>query len=180
MGTVFFAGIYGVGKSTIIEKLSALTGLPAFSAGDLISARNGEKYGANKVVRDKSRNQRILVDCVSELLGNNHRIMLAGHFCIVTKEGQIDRLPSFVFDGIELEKIILLEASAETIVSHLSQRDGKSYSVGFIKKMLNEERLAARYTSDQLHIPLAVYEMTFSEKDEKALLQELQETNAAI
>ena len=81
MGTVFFAGVYGVGKSTIIEKLSASTGLPAFSAGDLISARNGEKYGVNKAVSDKTRNQSILIECVSELLLNNPRILLAGHFC---------------------------------------------------------------------------------------------------
>lgn len=173
MGTVFFAGVYGVGKSTIIEKLSASTGLPAFSAGDLISARNGEKYGVNKAVSDKTSNQSILIECVSELLLNNPRILLAGHFCIATKEGQVDRLPGFVFERIAIEKIILLEAPAKMIVSHLSLRDGKLYSVGFIEEILHEERLAAEKTANHLHTPLTVYEMTFSEKDEMALLQEL-------
>lgn len=98
----FIAGVYGVGKSTIIEKLSASTGLPAFSAGDLISAQNGEEYGANKAVSDKSRNPKILIDCVSELLLNNPRILLAGHFCVKTKEGQVDRLPGFVFESISI------------------------------------------------------------------------------
>ena len=120
MGTVFFAGVYGVGKSTIIEKLSASTGLPAFSAGDLISARNGEKYGVNKAVSDKTSNQSILIECVSELLLNNPRILLAGHFCIASKDGGIEQLPDYVFDGIALEKIILLEASPNKIVSNLN------------------------------------------------------------
>lgn len=65
MSTIFLAGIYGVGKSTLAERISATTGLPCFSAGDLISRVNGEKYGANKFVTDKEKNQDILA--VSDL-----------------------------------------------------------------------------------------------------------------
>lgn len=49
-GIVFVAGIYGVGKSTLCEKLGHSIGIPCFSAGDLISALNGETYGRNKAV----------------------------------------------------------------------------------------------------------------------------------
>jgi len=42
MGTYFLAGIYGVGKSTIGEKLSTVLDIPFYSAGDLISQVNGE------------------------------------------------------------------------------------------------------------------------------------------
>ena len=46
MGTIFVAGTYGVGKSTLCNKLSTALKIPDFSAGDLISAVNGETYGA--------------------------------------------------------------------------------------------------------------------------------------
>ncbi len=59
MGTIFVAGTYGVGKSTLCSKLSTALKIPDFSAGDLISAVNGETYGANKAVRDKDANQNI-------------------------------------------------------------------------------------------------------------------------
>lgn len=173
MGTVFFAGTYGVGKSTVLEKLSVSSGIPAFSAGDLISERNGEAYGANKVVSDKTHNQTILIDCISELLKKNPRILLAGHFCIMAKDGCVDHLPRFVFENINLEKIILLEAPVETIVSNLSRRDNKSYSSDFIEEMLQEERSAAKHTAASLGIPLVVYKMTFSEKDKEVLMREL-------
>lgn len=39
-----------------------------FSAGDIISKVNGEKYEVNKVVADKNKNQDILADCVFEIL----------------------------------------------------------------------------------------------------------------
>ena len=59
---------YGVGKSTLCNKLSTALKIPDFSAGDLISAVNGETYGENKVVRDKDANQNILASQVKQLL----------------------------------------------------------------------------------------------------------------
>ena len=43
MGTIFIAGSYGVGKSTLCDNLSRVSGVPAYSAGDLISCINGEQ-----------------------------------------------------------------------------------------------------------------------------------------
>ena len=48
MSVIFVAGIYGVGKSTLCEKLSQRMSIPSYSAGDLISRVNGERYGATK------------------------------------------------------------------------------------------------------------------------------------
>ncbi len=60
MGTIFVAGSYGVGKSTLCNDLSNVLGVPAYSADDLISNVNDEKYGANKAVQNKDQNQDIL------------------------------------------------------------------------------------------------------------------------
>ena len=82
MGTIFIAGTYGVGKSTLCDSLSKKLDIPAFSSGDLISNVNGEKYGANKFVKNKSANQDILEVEVKKLLKQFPKILLAGHFCI--------------------------------------------------------------------------------------------------
>ncbi len=58
-GIIFVAGIYGVGKSTLSERLGLSIGIPCYSAGDLISALNGETYGRNKIVVNKEKNQDI-------------------------------------------------------------------------------------------------------------------------
>ena len=86
MGTIFVAGTYGVGKSTLCNKLSTALKIPDFSAGDLISAVNGETYGANKVVRDKDANQNILASQVKQLLKSTPSIILAGNFCMRDKK----------------------------------------------------------------------------------------------
>ena len=68
MGTIFIAGVYGVGKSTLVQKLASRINTPCFSSSTIISAVNGEQYGRNKAVKDKYKNQEILVARVSELL----------------------------------------------------------------------------------------------------------------
>ena len=120
MGTIFVAGTYGVGKSTLCNKLSTALKIPDFSAGDLISAVNGETYGANKVVRDKDANQNILASQVKQLLKSTPSIILAGHFCIFDINGNVDILPSRVFYDLEIETILLLEASSSQIIKNLS------------------------------------------------------------
>ena len=125
MGTIFVAGTYGVGKSTLCNKLSTALKIPDFSAGDLISAVNGETYGANKVVRDKDANQNILASQVKQLLKSTPSIILAGHFCVFDINGNVDTLPSRVFYDLEIETILLLEASSLQVIKNLSMRDKK-------------------------------------------------------
>lgn len=170
MGTILLAGIYGVGKSTIAEKLSVATGIPNFSAGDLISAQNGEQYGANKLVIDKEKNQDILALCVADLLRTSKRILLAGHFCIVNENGQVDLLPSGIFDKLQIERIILLEANPLIIQSHLAGRDNKNYSTDLIRSMYVVEHDAAQDIAYRLSVPLLVHQMSYSEVDVQELM----------
>ena len=65
-GVVFVAGIYGVGKSTLCERISSLIHMPFYSAGDLISEQVGEIYGENKKVCNKDQNQNVLIECISQ------------------------------------------------------------------------------------------------------------------
>lgn len=81
-GLYFIAGVYGVGKSTLCEKISTILDIPFYSSGDLISNVNSETYGANKTVKDKAQNQNILVSAVNQSYLRYPTMLLAGHFCI--------------------------------------------------------------------------------------------------
>lgn len=173
MATIFLSGVYGVGKSTLGYKLSDHTNIPFYSAGDLISKVNGEKFGKNKLVVDKKRNQEILTERILEIHKNTKTIILAGHFCIVNCQGQADKLPDDVFNRLQLQKIILLEADSQTILDHLSDRDGKSYSKNLIEGLLKLERQAACDTANRLLCPLVIHKMNYSDADETELITEL-------
>lgn len=165
MGTIFIAGTYGVGKSTLALKLSKKTGIPFYSAGDLISARTGKQYGKNKAVSNKDRNQDILIDIISGILLGVERIFLAGHFCIATKDRQVDLLPENVFTKLDIDKIILLESSVNIISDHLKNRDNKHYPLDLLQHLQQEERMAAKRTSKRLSCPLLIHTMEYTDSE---------------
>lgn len=165
MGTIFVAGAYGVGKSTLCSKLSTALKIPDFSAGDLISAVNGETYEANKAVRDKDANQNILASQVTQLLKLTPSIILAGHFCIFDINGNVDTLPSSVFYGLEIETILLLEASSSQIIKNLWMRDKKGYSESQILLLQKAEHEKAHEIAANINCNLYVHHMLFDETD---------------
>ena len=170
MGTIFVAGSYGVGKSTLCEKLSHKMGIPFYSAGDIISKVNGEAYGANKAVSDKSGNQEILSEEINKILKIHPNILLAGHFCIFNKSNQVEHLPTEVFSKLHIENILLLEADPERIVSNLGMRDGKIYTVGEIRELIVAENIRAKQVAEQIACSLFVHNMQFDTSDVEACL----------
>ena len=125
MGTIFVAGSYGVGKSTLFNVLSKALDIPTFSAGDLIGNINGEQYGANKAVKNKDVNQDILGIEVKKELEQYPTILLAGQFCLFDKSNCVEKLPNSIFEKISIEQILLLEADPVRISTNLSIRDKK-------------------------------------------------------
>lgn len=165
MGTIFVAGAYGVGKSTLCEGLADILGIPSYSAGDLISEVNGEIYGANKAVQDKFNNQDILALAVDSKLKHSSTILLAGHFCIFDKYNYVDRLPTDIFKKLHIQQILLLEADENRIIQNLNRRDGKRYTEQQVAALLMAERQAAEEIAGTNGYPLSIYKMRFDEKD---------------
>lgn len=165
MGTIFVAGTYGVGKSTLCKNLSQALNIPDYSAGDLISAINGEMYGDNKIVTDKVSNQDILRIQVKKILKHTPRILLAGHFCIFDKCGNVDYLPDQIFHNLNIDSILLLEAPISRIIKNLKQRDNKNYSEQQIIALQIAESVKAHEIATQLGCVLHLHNMTFNESD---------------
>lgn len=169
MSTIFIAGVYGTGKSTVCSALSKELCIPAFSAGDLISSINGEQYGANKTVSDKNNNQVLLSERVHQLSKEYGNIILAGHFCIFDSNDEVDILPESVFPTLNISQIILLESDVQTIVSNLRHRDRKSYSDKSVSLLIKKEHEQSERVAKRLNCPLSIYQMTFTDQDVKRI-----------
>jgi Archaeal adenylate kinase len=165
LATIFVAGVYGVGKSTLCEQLSNMLSIPAFSSGDLISSVNGEQYGANKVVSDKNKNQDILVVEVNKKLRMYHDIILAGHFCILNINGAVDYIAKSVYKNLCVDGIILLEAPTDQILTNLAARDHKNYNYRQISKLQDAERIMAQKVTNIIESKLYIHNMHFNATD---------------
>ena len=163
--TIFIAGVYGTGKSTLCSASCKRLHIPAFSAGDLISKINGEQYGANKAVADKDYNQVLLAQRVRELTDEHRQIILAGHFCIFNADNGVEILPESVYSALSIARIVLLESDIQTIIANLRRRDGKDYSEKSVSMLIEKEREQSKRISKQLKCPLDIYKMTFTDRD---------------
>lgn len=76
---------------------------------------------------------------VKQLLKSTPSIILVGHFCIFDINGNVDALPGGVFYDLEIETILLLEASSSQIIKNLSVRDKKGYTESQILLLQNAE-----------------------------------------
>ena len=174
-GVIFVAGIYGVGKSTLCERLSRLIHIPFYSAGDLISKQVGETYGENKKVRNKEHNQNVLIESINQKIIKEHLIMLAGHFCILGNDNKPEELPSYVYEKMNIGAIVLLEADPCVIIKHLRKRDGKKYARELIESFIELERRCAAKTAEVLGVPLKVYSMSFTDVDSEKIIEFIKE-----
>ncbi len=173
MGVIFIAGCYGVGKNTILDKLSEKTKIPHFSAGMLISEVNDEFYGRNKYVTDKKNNQILLIGQIEKKLKKFPRFFLDGHFCIFKKGNIPDPLPLEDLAQMHFEKIFLLETESSKILKNLKSRDDKKYSLDNIEALMTTENRQAHTFSEKTHIPLYIHHMLFDDTDVLQILSNI-------
>lgn len=171
MGVIFLSGIYGVGKSTLGKLLSNKSKIPYYSASDLITKSSGENYGANKVVKDKEKNQQVLIDNIERILNETSRIILDGHFCIFNSDRVVEELPEFVFREIHIERIILLNADLEIIKKNIDGRDGKDYTKEQLENLNKREEEYAKRIVQELEVPFLQHKMEYGDEDVKKVFE---------
>ena len=86
-------------------------------------------------------------------------------FCIFDINGNVDTLPSSVFYDLEIETILLLEASSSQIIKNLSVRDKKEYSESQILLLQKAEHEKAHEIATSINCNLYVHHMLFDETD---------------
>lgn len=161
----FFAGIHGVGKSTLSSKIKEIISLPNYSASELITMNNNEKYGKNKFVSDATKNQTILVESSKKILQEEGSFLMSGHFCIFNNDYSLNILPTTFFDEAPIKKIILLVADIDKVIQNLKDRDDITYKKSDLLALQELEIEQAEKISQSRKIPLHIYNMEFSDND---------------
>lgn len=82
--------------------------------------------------------------------------LLDGHFCLLTENGTIERVPLDVFETINPDMILLIEGKPTIICQRLLQRDSVLYSIELLSSFLQEERNYAKEVAESLGIPIKI------------------------
>lgn len=157
MKVIFVAGIHAVGKSSSCKLLSGETGIPHFTASQIIREQQQSAISEkSKLVADVVENQRLLIQGVSRLLMEGN-FLLDGHFTMRRKaDGGIEAIHIDVFSELSIGGVILFIDQPEEIAKRMYSRDGVSLPVYEFHEHQEAEILHAQHVTSALGLPLVV------------------------
>lgn len=151
---IFVAGIHGVGKTYLCERLKESMGIDHFSASQLISEFKSEKLsGTDKSVKNINSNQELLLKAIEKYIQRTRLTLLDGHCCLLNSDLGVEQIPIETFIGIEPCLVIVLYDEISSIVEKISGRDGVSYDAKLLSRFQDEEIKYAREISERLRVP---------------------------
>ena len=150
---IFVGGVHGVGKSTFADMIkSQYPKIESLSCSKIIKWENP----AHKEVEDVGETQNTLLVNLPYFIDQDKNYILDGHFCLLTEQGSIERVPIEVFETISPSMIVVLHEEPNIICQRLNQRDLHNYSLELITEFQKEEIRYSTEVADALGVPLEV------------------------
>ncbi|MDR6600223.1 adenylate kinase [Achromobacter deleyi] len=154
---IFLGGVHGVGKSYLAAQVPEGSRLFHVSASTLIKEeRSHANWGGNKKVADPAGNQIALANAVRRKNDNGIALLLDGHFVLKGTRGECIYLGVDVFSPLNLEAVILLEASPQIVAKRILERDGREERLEMLEEFIEAERSQAKRVCRTLGIPLSI------------------------
>lgn len=120
---IFLAGIHGVGKTTLSQQMTNGTEIKSVSASNLIKS-SLKNINLNKKITDNIvKNQNHLLRAIEENLDPQSKYIMDGHFCLLNKNREVEKIPLSTFIDISPLAIIVLYDDLNKVFSRLQCRD---------------------------------------------------------
>lgn len=154
----FLAGIHGVGKNFMLNKVKFLLPINHLSASEVLQWKEINDNSHDKKVSSISKTQDLLVTNLKKIVKNDRYYILDGHFTLLNKDGKIERIPENTFFQINPRAVIVKIADPAIIWERLKKRDNKDWNIDDIILMQNEEISYAKDIALKLNIPFYLLE----------------------
>jgi adenylate kinase len=152
--TIFVGGVHGVGKTTFCAALGPVLSAEHVTASSLI--RKCRTLDSSKLVSTVQENQRALIEAYRELETTCGRVLLDGHFCLLNKTKEVERVPDAVFRGLSVDMFLMLIAPEEEVERRLSTRveSASGLDLETLRRLQAQEVQHAQGLAESLAIPL--------------------------
>ena len=165
---IFIGGIHGVGKGTVCKEIASKTDLIHITASEILKW-NEISSSDNKFVNNISSTQERLINGLKNLIKNDKRYLLDGHFCLLNSNGIPCKIDEETFDNINPKIISIVIDDIEKIVNRLEKRDKKKYDIKILNELQKMEIEYAKYLSKKYSIPY----IEIKNNDYKSLLNSI-------
>lgn len=139
-GTIFIAGIHGVGKSTLCKKIENQLSIKHLTASQIIKKyKKASQETSTKYVSNIPTNQSILSEGLKNEIIGQKVVLLDGHFVLLNAEGILSVIDTSTFERLFLSVIITIIDDPIEISKRLFLRDNIYYEVDLLSKMQTAE-----------------------------------------
>lgn len=149
---IFVGGVHGVGKTTLCESMRSRLEVQHISASTLISRQKNISFSVDKKTDAIADNQLALIKAIDELDPNIVHL-IDGHYCLLGKNGEVERVPIDTFIQMSPIGIVLLLDDEERISTRFEERDKIKYGVDKLKAFQKEEVEYFNQVSNVLGVP---------------------------
>lgn len=105
-------------------------------------------------VEDVNENQRLLLHKLSDLTDNNPRILLDGHFSLLTSQGGVELVPWPVFEALSPVAIFIVDTPVKLAENRLTARHGSAPRLDILLKLRKAELAHGAFVAEELGVPL--------------------------
>lgn len=164
---IFLGGVHGVGKSTFSKSVTdKCHDMESLSCSTIIKWENP----AIKEVGDVGETQNTLLANLPYFIDQDKNYLLDGHFCLLTEQGTIERVPMEVFEAMSPSLMIVLVEEPAIICQRLNKRDSHDYTLEVMTEFQKEELKYASEVADTLGVPIEVSDS----KNKENLIQQIE------
>lgn len=153
---IFIAGVHGVGKTFLCNRIKREIEISIYSASELLKEDKEINYIRYEKTDDFMENQKRLLEIVKKKNGVSEYI-LEGHFCLMNDRGRIENIPVSMFRQFEMKGILLLIGNPKKIQYRIRTRKTESEDIEIRKIIeLQEHEIAyGSMVSKILDVPIS-------------------------
>lgn len=149
---IFIGGIHGVGKGTLCEKVCNEFNLRHISASEVLKWEEiSEKE--NKLVKDFTLTQNRLITNLKQIVNENEKYILDGHYCLLNKDNSPEKIDFDTFSTLDPFAFIIVVDEIQEIKNRLENRDNREYDFDLLLKFQELETEYSKELAVQLNKP---------------------------
>jgi len=149
---IFIGGIHGVGKGTLCEKVCNDLNLRHLSASEVLKWEEiSDKE--NKLVKDFTFTQNRLITNLQQIVKENERYVLDGHYCLLNKDNVPEKIDFDTFRILDPFAFIIVVDEIQEVKRRLENRDNREYDFDLLSKFQELETEYSEELAEQLNKP---------------------------
>lgn len=147
---IFIGGIHGVGKGTLCKKICEDLDLQHLSASEVLKWEEISERG-NKLVKDFNITQNRLITNLQQIVKENERYILDGHYFLLNKDNAPEKIEFDTFRTLNPFAFIIVVDDVEEIKRRLENRDKIEYDFDLLFKFQELELDYSKELAEQLN-----------------------------